>query len=111
MPRTKKHTTEQIIWRLLTTELELAKGHTAAQAVKKIAVTEQTYYRWRKGYGGLRTDQANRLKALEAGDVVLTGKVVPAVKMTGKEAQNLHRRRGLAWRTIHHSTLIADCKS
>ena len=45
--------------------MEIAKGRTAAEAAKKISVTEQTYYRWRKEYGGLRTDQAKRLKELE----------------------------------------------
>ena len=45
--------------------MEQAKGRTVAQACKKIGVTEQTYYRWRKGYGGLRIDQAKRLKELE----------------------------------------------
>jgi putative transposase len=65
MPRAKKHTAEQIIAKLRTAELEIAKGRTAAQAAKKIGVTEQTYYRWRKEYGGLRTDQAKRLKSLE----------------------------------------------
>ena len=45
--------------------MEIAKGRTAAEAAKKIGVTEQTYYRWRKEYGGLRTDQAKRLKELE----------------------------------------------
>jgi transposase-like protein len=45
--------------------LEIAKGRTAAEAAKKIGVTEQTYYRWRKEYGGLRTDQAKRFKELE----------------------------------------------
>ena len=42
-----------------------AKGRTVAQACKKIGVTEQTYYRWRKEYGGLRMDQAKRFKELE----------------------------------------------
>ncbi len=65
MPRAKKHTAEQIIAKLRTTELELAKGRTAAQAAKKIGVTEQTYYRWRTEYDGLQTDQAKRLKSLE----------------------------------------------
>ncbi len=45
--------------------MEQAKGRTVAQACKKIGVTEQTYYRWRKEYGGLRMDQAKRLKELE----------------------------------------------
>ena len=65
MPRAKKHTAEEIIPKLRAAELEIAKGRTAAEAAKKIGVTEQTYYRWRKEYGGLRTDQAKRLKELE----------------------------------------------
>ena len=54
-----------MISKLREAEVEISKGHTTAQAAKKIDVTEQTYYRWRKEYGGLRTDQAKRLKALE----------------------------------------------
>jgi len=46
-------------------EADLAKGLTVAQACKKIGVTEQTYYRWRKEYGGVRMDQAKRMKDLE----------------------------------------------
>jgi putative transposase len=65
MPQAKKHTAEEIIPKLRAAELEIAKGRTAAEAAKKIGVTEQTYYRWRKEYGGLRTDQAKRLKELE----------------------------------------------
>ena len=65
MPRAKKHSAEEIIPKLRVAELEISKGRTAAEAAKKIGVTEQTYYRWRKEYGGLRTDQAKRLKELE----------------------------------------------
>ena len=46
-------------------EVELAKGRTVSQMVKRLGVTEQTYYRWRKEYGGLRMDQAKRFKELE----------------------------------------------
>ena len=60
-----RHTSEQIISRLREAEVELAKGTAVAQACKKIGITEQTYYRWRKAYGGLKIDQAKRLKALE----------------------------------------------
>jgi len=60
-----RHKPEQIIAKLREVEVELAKGAPVAQACKKIAVTEQTYYRWRKEYGGLKVDQAKRLKALE----------------------------------------------
>jgi len=61
----KRHTAEQIIHKLRAAEVELAKGSTVQAVVKKLGITEQTYYRWRKEYGGLRTDQAKRLKVLE----------------------------------------------
>lgn len=64
MPR-KQHTTEQIIGKLREAEVELAQGKTVALACKKLGVTEQTYYRWRKEYGGLRLDQAKHLRDLE----------------------------------------------
>jgi transposase-like protein len=56
---------EQIIPKLREAEVDLAKGLTVAQACKKIGVTEQTYCRWRKEYGGIRIDQAKRMKDLE----------------------------------------------
>jgi putative transposase len=56
---------EQIIPKLREAEVEISKGRTVAQACKKLGVTEQTYYRWRREYGGLRMDQAKRLKDLE----------------------------------------------
>ena len=46
-------------------EVEVARGKTVAGSVEKIGVTEQTYYRWKKKFGGLRVDQAKRLKKLE----------------------------------------------
>jgi transposase-like protein len=61
----KRHTAEQIIAKLREAEIELAKGQSVAQVVRKLGITEQTYYRWRKEYGGLRVDQAKRLKELE----------------------------------------------
>ena len=61
----KRHTAEQIIGKLRTAEIELAKGLGMAEVVRKLGITEQTYYRWRKEYGGLRLDQAKRLKELE----------------------------------------------
>jgi putative transposase len=64
MPR-KGYTPEQIINRLRTAEVELSQGKTVAQVCKKIGVTEQTYYRWRKEYGGMRTEQVKRLKDIE----------------------------------------------
>ena len=64
MPR-KRFTVEQIIQKLREAEVLVAQGTTVALACKQLGVTDQTYYRWRKEYGGLRTDQAKRLKELE----------------------------------------------
>ena len=64
MPR-KRFKVEQIVQHLREAEVLLSQGQTIAQVCKKIGVTEQTYYRWRKEYGGIRTDQAKRLKDLE----------------------------------------------
>jgi putative transposase len=62
----RKHfTPEQIIQKLREVEVHLSKGLSLPEAARQIEVTEQTYYRWKKEYGGLRTDQAKRLKELE----------------------------------------------
>jgi transposase-like protein len=61
----KRHTAEEIIGKLRTAEIELAKGLGTAEVVRKLGITEPTDYRWRKEYGGLRLDQAKRLKELE----------------------------------------------
>ena len=61
----KSFTTEQIISKLREAEVEISQGSTVAQVVRKIGITEQTYYRWRREYGGLRMDQAKRLRELE----------------------------------------------
>lgn len=61
----KTYTPEQIINKLREAEILLSKGLTVAEAVRQLGVTEQTYYRWRKEYGGMRLDQAKRLKELE----------------------------------------------
>ena len=56
---------EEIINKLREAEILLSQGSTVAEASRKLNVTEQTYYRWRKEYGGMRVDQAKRLKELE----------------------------------------------
>ncbi len=61
----KRHTVEQIIHKLREAEVALSKGEPLSKVVRKLGITEQTYYRWRKEYGGLRTDQARRFKELE----------------------------------------------
>lgn len=65
MPR-KRFSPEQIITKLREAEVELSKGRTVAQVIRKLGVSEQTFYRWRKAYGGMKVDQAKRLKELEA---------------------------------------------
>ena len=61
----KGYTPEQIIGKLREAEVLLSQGATVAEASKKTGITEQTYYRWRKEYGGMRIEQAKRLKDLE----------------------------------------------
>jgi putative transposase len=61
----KSYTAEQIINKLREAEIMLSQGATLAVIWKKIGVSDCTYYRWRKEYGGMRIDQARRLKELE----------------------------------------------
>ena len=61
----KRFSAEEIVNKLREADVLIAQGRTVVQACKQISVTEQTYYRWRKEYGGLKTDQAKRLKELE----------------------------------------------
>jgi len=58
-------TPEQIIGKLREAEVLLGQGTSIGEAIRKLGVSEQTYYRWRKEYGGMRVDQARRLKELE----------------------------------------------
>ncbi len=64
MPR-KKHSVEQIIHKLREAEVLLSQGKAVAEVCRSLGITEQTYYRWRKEYGGLRMEQVRRLKQLE----------------------------------------------
>ena len=61
----KSHTPEQVINKLRQAEVAISAGRTVSEASRQIGVTEQTYYRWRNEYGGLRIDQVKRLKQLE----------------------------------------------
>jgi len=64
-------TAEQIINKLREAEVLLSQGDIVGEASRKIGVTEQTYYRWRREYGGMRVEQARRLKELEKENVRL----------------------------------------
>ena len=70
MPR-KANTPEQIINKLRQAEVLLNHGQTVAEVCRKIEVTDQTFYRWRKEYGGMRVDQANASKNLNWGTSAL----------------------------------------
>ncbi len=70
MPR-KRTTPEQIISKLREAEVLLSQGQTVAQASKQLGVSDQTYYRWRREFGGMRTSQVRKLKVLEKENVRL----------------------------------------
>lgn len=61
----RRYTAEQIVNKLREAEVELSKGQTIPVVARKLGITDQTYYRWRREYGGLKVDQAKRLKELE----------------------------------------------
>lgn len=61
----KRYRPEQIVSMLREAEVELSKGQSIVVVAKKLGITDQTYYRWRREYGGMKVDQAKRLKELE----------------------------------------------
>ena len=61
----KRHKPEEIITKLRQVDVLVSQGSSVADAVRSIAVTEVTYYRWRQEYGGLKSDQVKRMKELE----------------------------------------------
>ncbi len=65
MPQ-KRYKPEDIVNKLPVAEVELSKGYATGQVCRKLGITEQTYYRWRKQYGRMKVEQAKRLKELEA---------------------------------------------
>jgi putative transposase len=68
MAKKQRPTPEQVIAKLREAEVKLAKGTAVGQVCKDLGVTEPTYYRWRKEYGGMKLDRAKRLKDLEKED-------------------------------------------
>jgi len=65
MPR-QRHKSEEIVAKLRRVDVLVSQGQSVADAVRGIGVTEVTYYRWRREFGGLKTDQIKRMKELEA---------------------------------------------
>jgi len=64
MPRLR-HTVEQILTKLRELEVALSRGQSTGQTCRALSITEQSSYRWRNGYGGLKGEQVKRLKELE----------------------------------------------
>lgn len=62
----QRYTTEEIIHKLREADVLIGQGKSIAEATKHIGITDKTYFRWRKTHGGLRVDQAKRLRELEA---------------------------------------------
>jgi putative transposase len=62
----KRHTPEEVVAKLRQVDVLVSQGQAVADAIRAIGVTEVTYYRWRKEFGGLKADQVKRLKELEA---------------------------------------------
>jgi transposase-like protein len=77
MPR-KSYTIEQIISKLREAEVLLGQGQSVGDIYRSFNISEQTYYRWRKEYGGIRTDQVRRLKELEKENARLTSSRWPS---------------------------------
>ena len=65
MTKSKRHTAEQIIRKLRESETMLAAGKSVGDVVQSLGVSEQTYYRWKQQYGGMKAEEAKRLKELE----------------------------------------------
>jgi len=65
MARRRRYSAEQIVTKLREGEVLLSQGKTVAEACKLLEISEQTYYRWRREYGGMDTTQAKKLKELE----------------------------------------------
>ena len=65
MTKTKRHTAEQIIRKLREAETMLAAGKSVGEVIQSLGVSEQTYYRWKQQYGGMKAEEAKRLKELE----------------------------------------------
>ena len=65
MSKRRRHTPEQIIRKLREAERLIGEGATIAQAAKQLGISEQTFHRWRNQYGGMKADDAKRLKQLE----------------------------------------------
>jgi len=89
MPR-KKHSAEQIVSTLRQVEVEQSKGRSIEEICRELQITTFTYYRWRKQYGGLKLDQAKKLKELEKENAQLK-RVVADLSLDNRILKDLAR--------------------
>jgi putative transposase len=101
----KRFTSEQIITLLREAEVLVNQDSTVIQAVRKLGISEQTYYRWRKEYGGMRIDQAKRLKELEQENVRLK-KLVADLSLDNAILKEVKRSRA-----VNHVCEVLVCRS
>ena len=94
----KRYTPEQIIGKLRQAEVRSAEGARVAEIVRELGISEQTYYRWRGEYGGLKVTQAKRLKELERENGRL--KVTQAKRLKELERENGRLKRVVADLTL-----------
>lgn len=92
----KRYSAEEIVNKLREADVLLSKGHTVARTCKQLGITDFTYYRWRREYGGMKTPQAKRLKELERENARLKRLLADAEldKAILREAANPSRRAG-----------------
>ena len=88
----KRHTAEEIITKLREGDVLQAKGQNIAEACRHLAISEQTYYKWRKEYGGLKVDQAKRFKQLEQENSRLK-KIVADLSMDNAILKDINSRK------------------
>ena len=106
MAKRQRHTPEQIISKLREAEVKSAKGTALAQVCKDLAITEQTYYRWRKEYGGMKLDQARRLKQLEGENAKLNDtETEQKEELETLTRDNMELRAGARW----HEWITGAC--
>ena len=91
MPK-KRHKPEEIVAKLRQVDVLVSQGQNVADAIRSISVSELTYYRWRKEFGGLKTDQVKRLKDLETENARLRKAIADLTldKLILKEAASGH---------------------
>src|SRR5271168_629392 len=111
MARGKKHSPEQVVNLLRQIEVAVANGKTTPLACKEAGIVEQTYFRWRKEYGGLQVDQARRLKELEQENSKLK-RLVPQRRDLLLHERDRSPGRTLASALQHHqAALVARLQS